>query len=276
MPVNRWFFIGAMGLAAAASAGIAVLKDNVSPPEMGGDKAIAQTPQTTTTPPPPSPQTVGAIAYNPSSNESARKILQESKLLEFVSEQVRSLKLDVEFQARDCGQSNAFYQHSESPVQASKVELCYELFSDFYKSFRDAGIAPERAKDYAIASLTHTLLHEVGHAYINQKKLPITGSEEDAADDFATWFALTEVPKGDVAVKARSLVFLRNKSNDATPYNAQHRFQGQRGFSNLCLMIGKGDESAIASIPAFNQNQKADCQRRWSQVNSTWNYFVSR
>lgn len=54
------------------------------------------------------------------------------------------------------------------------------------------------------------MLHEVGHALIASYDLPITGSEEDAADQFAAWWLINMGARGFLGMASYTFLVWRN------------------------------------------------------------------
>src|SRR5690554_4191597 len=50
----------------------------------------------------------------------------------------------------------------------------------------------EAAITFTLNNTRHTLLHEIGHLFVDQFDLPVLGKEEDAVDTFATLTMLNE------------------------------------------------------------------------------------
>lgn len=73
---------------------------------------------------------------------------------------------------------------SYSPADHS-VTVGYEIYATLVNTFIQAGHSPGKAVQLADAALVHILLHQLGHAVIGELELPVTGDEEDCADEFA-------------------------------------------------------------------------------------------
>ena len=154
---------------------------------------------------------------------------REEKILEALSEiitvQVR-LPRSVTWVMEDCGVANAFY----SPKQHS-ITICNEFTTALGKTFTNMGLKPEEAVVPVIYTVTFTLFHEVGHMLIHELNLPITGREEDVADQFSAhvfldWFNVDEETTafGQKVVESASRWFVdRGTRIRRAPV---HRFRG--------------------------------------------------
>jgi len=88
------------------------------------------------------------------------------------------------------------------------------------------------------------LLHELGHAHIQEMGLPVLGKEEDAADSYAVLALLkvgTEVSH-NVLVQATKGWFLSaaRDQQEGTPvaFYDEHGMEKQRAYQIVCLMVG--------------------------------------
>ena len=101
--------------------------------------------------------------------EIDRQVKRE-KLLEKAADQLnRSLILphDITLRTKDCSQINAFYDASDR-----SVTMCYELMEHFYNTFRSGGESDQKAYDKMFDAVRFVFLHEIGHALIDEYKLP--------------------------------------------------------------------------------------------------------
>lgn len=176
---------------------------------------------------------------NPRYEEIDRQIKEDNTLEKAAAKLNRSLILpnDITLRTKDCGEINAFFDSNDQ-----SVTVCYELMEHFYKLFRSSGDDEEKAYEAMFDAVRFAFLHEIGHALIYNYKLPITGSEEDAADRCSSFINLTEL--GDVGVRsvlAASDAFkLESKGNVPNERNLadEHLLQEQRSYNSLCMTYG--------------------------------------
>jgi Putative metallopeptidase len=125
------------------------------------------------------------LSYKTTSQyEVLKEKYQKIELLESIFASLGGfIKLPGELTAEysECGEENAFYD-----PETQKITLCYEII-EWVES-----ISKESENPHEVANniLTFFTLHEVGHALIDLYELPITGREEDVADQLATFFLL--------------------------------------------------------------------------------------
>jgi len=127
-----------------------------------------------------------------------------------------ALPTKVTLVVSECGQVNAFYS-----AEYQSVVVCYEILVDLAQKF--AGL--EDYEKVFSGAFTWILMHELGHALIHVLDLPITGKEEDVADEFATMALLDGSDEGSEMVESAAVWFLANfekKKVSKTVYADSH------------------------------------------------------
>ncbi|RCV48005.1 DUF4344 domain-containing metallopeptidase, partial [Marinitenerispora sediminis] len=112
--------------------------------------------------------------------------LRDSKVMEELSDRIGStfgLPSGVAITASSCGAPDAYYDPAES-----KITICYEYVQDARDGFAARGDGDADGK--VLGLMTETVYHEAGHALIDKLSLPITGREEDVADQFAAYMLI--------------------------------------------------------------------------------------
>ena len=135
------------------------------------------------------------------------------------------------------------------------------------------------------------LMHELAHALIGELGVPVTGPEEDSADEFSALFLSTafrpeEMPGEDPAV----IAFLQNMvryatvmwkhvddahiaNNDpAKPWWDAHSVAGDRFRNMLCLVYGSGPDTytALADSVDFPPNERELCKLDYPRHLKAW------
>ena len=130
----------------------------------------------------------------------------------------------------DCGEANALY------YPGGELRLCNEMLTELP------------------AMLPFAAAHEMGHAIIDQLRIPFTGSEEVAADEMASVYLLTHDRYEDV--KAAALHF----GDDAMDYMFYdpHPDGARRNYTLRCLAEG--------SIG----NPQYGCDAQWLRTAIVW------
>lgn len=149
----------------------------------------------------------------------------------------------------------------------------YFLKNDYEKKYS------KPARQGAMDTLLHTLLHEAGHAYVADYALPILGKEEDAVDNFAAVVMLNYVEGGaDAAISAADMFSFESEDRpeyyNFFEYIGEHSFDLQRYFSTLCLVYGSEPDnypSLLDEIEAeYREEQKQKCEMTFEQIDMNW------
>jgi hypothetical protein len=209
---------------------------------------------------------------------------REEKILEALSEiitvQIR-LPRNVTWVMEDCGVANAFY----NPENHS-ITICNEFTTALGKTFTKTGLRPEEAVVPVIYTVTFTLFHEVGHMLIHELNLPITGREEDVADQFSAhvfldWFNVDAETTafGKNVVESASKWFAVNKSDvgDLSTFMDEHSLNEQRFLSLLCMLYIKDPDEYASSVSqlGFTPNRLRTCRTESAQITSSWNTLLA-
>jgi len=96
---------------------------------------------------------------------------------------------DLYIKTLECdGKPNTYFDREED---RPTVKLCYEYWKSIHdrlpKKPTTAGITPS---EVIVGQFLFAAAHEVGHALFDIYNIPILGRQEDAADQFATYFIL--------------------------------------------------------------------------------------
>jgi hypothetical protein len=129
------------------------------------------------------------------------------------------------------------------PFQARVEELASALQNDP----RLKNLSEQQRTDrveFVVGNTLFVLLHELGHVFITEMKLPVLGREEDAADTFAA-LALLKVGTSfsqrvlAAAAKGWFLSDRRDQQTGAKPlFYDEHDLSQQRAYQIVCFMVG--------------------------------------
>lgn len=142
---------------------------------------------------------------------------------------------DIVVVFRDCGEINAFYE-----PKGPDVVLCHELVDHLVDVF-DPLIQDQSAADrMAIGATVFIVLHELGHALIDVHDVPVTGREEDAVDQLATWLLVARGEEGEeLALDAASWFALARGGSAAKGMLwDEHSLDEQRFYNIACWVYG--------------------------------------
>jgi hypothetical protein len=125
------------------------------------------------------------------------------------------------------------------------------------------------------------IAHEMGHALVNQLKLPITGKEEDAVDGFAAYLLTTDKRFGPMAPVSAAALFDAIKTDDGklgrSNFADEHSLPQQRVYQFLCWVYGS-DRRAFRSIVGPDGLPRARARRcagEYKQLRSSWDQLLA-
>jgi hypothetical protein len=200
-----------------------------------------------------------AAPKNPE-HQKLYELLKELRGLETLQQVFAPLRLplDVTITTLGCdGVSNAWYdRQGEKPV----IGLCYEYLQEIMdkmpKDQTPAGLSPT---DAVAGQLFYAALHELGHASFDLLHVPVLGREEDAADQFATYFMLRfggDRARRRIDGAAYSFAeFVKDKKsrpNVTLPllaFSSTHGAPEQRFYNMMCIAYGS-DTTLFADVVA--------------------------
>ena len=139
----------------------------------------------------------------------------------------------------DCRDANAYYDPN-----TLEVLVCYELFDHLVDLFDPYVDRASSVDEMVLGVVAFIMLHEVGHAIVDVLDIPITGREEDAVDQLATWLLLTSGPLGEeVALDAASwFALVGDEEGEEGVFWGEHSLDHQRFYSLACWVYGASPE----------------------------------
>jgi hypothetical protein len=163
------------------------------------------------------------------------------------------------------------------------ITVCYEYFEWIWKNtprMAKFGLPPRDAMN---GPTVDVFLHEVGHAALQLLDIPLLGSEEDAADYFAT-FLILQFAEEDARrlIMGASFIFGREalKEQESAPELAElagrHSLPAQRYFNRLCMAYGK-DPQLYADVVERGMltRQRADhCAYEYAYISDAFRRLV--
>ena len=172
--------------------------------------------------------------------EDIDREIKKAKTLEKAAAKLNSalsLPNDIYLRTKDCDEENAFYDPNDS-----SVTMCYELMEYFYKLFKLNGETDDMASQKMQEAVQFVFLHEIGHALIDNYKLPVTANEEDAADRCSTYINIEELGEEGVNAVFSAAEAFRIESRGTVPSErsmaGEHLLSEQRFYTALCMIYG--------------------------------------
>lgn len=180
-----------------------------------------------------------------------------------------SLPSDIDMSVEACGDSDAYYDDRNH-----KLVICYELIDEMESIVYWQLRGKVRVRETLETLVTAVVLHESAHALIHTLKLPITGREEDVADQFST---LVLLHQRDGARKAMEVAFFHKVMSqiyegEPTAYWDVHSTDGQRYYDTLCMIYGQEPEAntRLVSSKALPVDRANICEQDYQRIESAW------
>jgi hypothetical protein len=203
-----------------------------------------------------------------------RQSLMASRLLDTLvtglNDTIR-VRENVVLAATECGEPNAYYR-----PEARRVSLCYELLDQLTRRYSRA-----EGSDLLIAgTFAFVLLHELGHAMVHLLDLPITGREEDAADQFATLLMLREGAVGDSLAFAVATMFAQQAESVAfedLAFADEHGLDLQRVYNILCWIHGRAPERypEVVREGWLTEGRAERCPAEFNRIRASWRRLLA-
>jgi len=195
-----------------------------------------------------------------------------------------NLPYDVPLVGAQCDEANDFWEPTEK-----KMVMCYEDVNLSLELFEQAGTQAEgkdpeaAAEGIAVASF----YHELGHMLIDLYDLPVTGREEDVADQLSAFLLLAPDADGHVdqedvqaARDIAGVYGLYAQNNGALEKEAfadVHTMDQARSYNFECWIYGSNPE-ANADIVANGQltEDRADgCVDEYDKLARAWSELLT-
>lgn len=219
-----------------------------------------------------------SLHFSAPSNKKFKAImnrLQESKLLSALADHINTFFYfpeDITISMEECQEENAFYDPEQK-----KIIICYEMLH-YYQKY----LAKESDTDGMLEDLTtFDLLHEFGHALIDIYDLPVTGKEEDVADQLATWFILEtlddENSAGLKSVFSAAYWFGYEFDKEEVAVEDMlfwdsHSLDQQRFYNMLCWAYGYQPEIMVEVLggdldDVLPEDRRESCEGEYGRMN---------
>lgn len=157
-----------------------------------------------------------------------------------------------------------------------EVLMPYEFVTDTRAAYREAEVFAEEDLDAAVgATVDFVLMHELGHALVDQLDLPITGREEDAVDQLATVLSTEILEEDDIAYAGATLFEVW--AADTTVFEDEdffdeHALDDQRFYAITCLLYGSDTEAyrQDALDTGMTPERLSLCPAEYRQARDSW------
>ncbi|KMO82788.1 DUF4344 domain-containing metallopeptidase [Mycolicibacterium chlorophenolicum] len=211
---------------------------------------------------------------------AGRDLLKNNQVLEDMADDVNqtlALPHDVPLLGVQCDEANAFWDPT-----AKTVTICYEDAANSERIFTEAG-DPDPAAS-AINAEWATFFHEVGHMAVTLYDLPVTGREEDVADQLAAYILLTPGDDGKAdpesvqSVKDFARVFNASGNADVSDDDMAdvHSLDKQRVYNLECWIYGSDPEANgdLVTDGQLPEDRADGCADEWQQLDKAWSTLL--
>lgn len=214
---------------------------------------------------------------------TGRDLLQKAHLLEDLADgmtDLLKLPYDIPLIGKQCDTANAYW----SPDEKS-ITICYEDAADALDIYTKAGDPDPRAS--AINSEIATFYHESGHMVIDLYDLPVTGREEDVADQLAAYILLAPGPDGKI--DPASVQAVKDFAREFKGYSEQrggvvddrllsdtHTLDLARMYNLECWVYGSdpAGNADLVSSGALPQDRADGCEDEYTKLSSAWDTLL--
>jgi hypothetical protein len=180
-----------------------------------------------------------------------------------------NLPVDIQISFEDCHDSEVYYDE-----QNHHVTICHEWLDQMQhlvsRRNNDKALIRESVESLVVA----VFLHESAHALIDILHVPVTGREEDAADQFSTLILLGQ-PDGArkvMQVAHTYKVLSQDSLREPPAYWDEHSLDAQRYYDTLCMIYGR-DPKQNAKL--LNNDRLPDeraeiCEKDYQRIETAW------
>lgn len=186
-----------------------------------------------------------------------------------------ALPYDITVSLEDCPTPNAFYD-----PEPRQVTVCYQLIDRYYELFSRVMKDRDRLEEAVGGATASTFFHELGHALIDAWRIPITGREEDAADQLSTLVLLGRSERGEQMALDGAVSFLLYASlNEGEPqvFWDEHSLDEQRFYDTVCLIYGRDPEKYeyLVHDGTLPRERAEFCGEEYDRVSMAWHTLLA-
>jgi hypothetical protein len=231
------------------------------------------------------------LTYVPVKNEQhehLEKMLTDSKVFDrFTDDLNKTLALPVDInirftecadlpEAQQMGVANAWYNPEDHTVT-----MCYELMAKSEELFRDDEKTPEDLAEAVKGSTAWTFYHELGHAMIDVYKPPLTGKNEDAADQISTYILIAGGDEGEKFALSGAEDFGREAGQDndlnEMAFADTHSLGQQRFYNIVCWVYGQNEEKYSNLVEQGNlpESRAGSCKEEYDTMARSWQTLLA-
>ena len=189
-----------------------------------------------------------------------------------------ALPADLEIEFKQC-EEYAYYSPSEG-----KLTFCYELvdlLGNIFKSEAADQADAEAITDHTENALLFVFFHELGHALIDQYRLPFTGLEEDVVDQLATLIMVGDDPETSQDALDGAEFFAAMTPDDLAVEDLafwdEHSLNQQRLYNIVCWVYGQDPEryADLVGDDGLPEERAEFCPDEWAKLDQAWTTLLT-
>jgi hypothetical protein len=183
-------------------------------------------------------------------------------------EQVAGMSEDVTVLVRSCKEGTQYL------VDDNRIDFCVQDFAEVRKQMKAAG--EEDLTATVLSDAAATLLHELAHAVIDVRHLPITGREEDVADQFVVWQAVEGLDDPDLVLSQAFEYGLFGDTYEQVDDDS-HTADGAREANLLCWLYGSDPQSwaHLVDDDPLTDDRAELCADEWDLLVHGWQTILA-
>lgn len=208
-----------------------------------------------------------------------QKIISDSGIFQgAAAELTDTFKLphDVSIVFKQCGVDNAFYNSEKKTIT-----LCYESFAREKRLYLKAGVERKGIDEVIMLANLFVLYHELGHALTDIYDLSITGNEEDAADQLATYLLILSDDGGADVSLVVAYTWLLNAAHDKEKgvehnYADEHSLNEQRYYNITCWVYGSNEKkyASLVKEGTLPKERARQCPSQYQRLSTSWSKLL--
>ena len=180
-----------------------------------------------------------------------------------------ALPYDVDVVFTNCDEANAYYTSD-----TKSLTYCYELMEDVENIYSQSGLEGEELKEAVFNNTFATLFHEFGHAMIDIQNIPITGREEDVADQISTYILLNSYEDQAGAVLDASEEYYANAEKnpaEGSSFADTHTSDLARYYNLVCWVYGSDTETfaTLLEETGLTEERASGCADEYSKFKNS-------
>lgn len=182
----------------------------------------------------------------------------------------------IEIKRWSCDEENAFYN-----PETKDITFCDEMINTLISYGKESWNNETEKTEIALHSSLFILLHEVGHALIDILQLPITGKEEDVADQIATYLII-ELNKDNTYNRIMDGAFAFYRFGEQNPEIDEwvladaHSLDKQRFYNIACRLYWATQDQNIISERWLPSERAEGCEDEYNLMKSSLDTLLWR